>query len=60
MENEIQKQIKDLENLISFYNNLGETNNHIENYKKQLFTQLDDLKNPKEDTTDEKQNQNQV
>lgn len=60
MENEIQKQIKDLENLISFYNNLGETNNHIENYKKQLLTQLDDLKNPKEDTTDEKQNQSQV
>lgn len=60
MENEIQRQIKDLEKLISFYDNLGETNNHIENYKKQLVTQLDDLKNPKEDISDEKQNQGQV
>lgn len=60
MENEIQKQIMELEKLISFYNNLGETNNHIENYKKQLSVQLDDLKNPKEVISDEKQNQGQI
>ena len=46
--------------LILFYENLGETNNHIENYKKELFIQLDELKNPKVETTDEKQNQTEV
>jgi|688.fasta_scaffold19029_22 hypothetical protein len=60
MDNVIERQIKDLENLISFYEKLGETNNHIENYVKELHSQLDDLKNPKTDNTDEKQNQSQV
>ena len=38
MDNTIEKQIKEIENLISFYNKLEDSNNHIENYKKQLFT----------------------
>ena len=54
------KTINELEKLILFYENLGETNNHIENYKKELFIQLDELKNPKVETTDEKQNQTEV
>lgn len=60
MENTLQRQINELEKLISFYNNLSETNNHIENYKKELLVELENLKNPKEDNTDEKQNQSQV
>ena len=60
MENQIERQINELEKLISFYDNLGETNNHIENYKKELLVQLDELKNPKDDVTNEKQNQTEV
>ena len=43
MDNVIERQIKDLENLISFYEKLGETNNHIENYVKELHSQLDEI-----------------
>lgn len=60
MDNITERQINDLQNLIKFYSNLGETNKHIENYVKELHIQLDELKNPKEDNTDEKQNQGQV
>ena len=60
MRHQDEQQINELEKLILFYENLGETNNHIENYKKQLFIQLDELKNPKVETTDEKQNQTEV
>ena len=60
MENQVDRQINELEKLILFYENLGETNNHIENYKKQLFIQLDELKNPKVETTDEEQNKTEV
>lgn len=60
MDNITERQINDLQNLIKFYSNLGETNKHIENYVKELHIQLDELKNPKEDISDEKQNQGQV
>lgn len=60
MENQVERQINELEKLILFYENLGETNNHIENYKKQLFIQLDELKNPKVETTNEEQNKTEV
>jgi hypothetical protein len=60
MDNTIEKQIKEIENLISFYNKLEDSNNHIENYKKQLLVQLDDLKNPKESPYYEKQDKSQV
>ena len=49
-----ERQINEIEKLILFYENLGETNKHIENYKKELFIQLDELKNPKEEVSDEK------
>ena len=48
-----ERQINELEKLILFYEKLGETNKHIENYKKELFIQLDELKNPKEEISDE-------
>lgn len=48
-----ERQINEIEKLILFYENLGETNKHIENYKKELFIQLDELKNPKEEVSDE-------
>jgi hypothetical protein len=60
MENQVERQINELEKLILFYENLGETNKHIENYKKELFIQLDELKNPKVETTDEEQNKTEV
>jgi hypothetical protein len=60
MENQVDRQINELEKLILFYDNLGETNKHIENYKKELLVQLDELKNPKEEITDEKQNQTEI
>ncbi|MFN9961040.1 MAG: hypothetical protein ACK55I_48795 [bacterium] len=60
MDKTIERQIKDIENLINFYERLGETNNLIENYKKQLLVQLDDLKNPKESSYYEKQDKSQV
>jgi hypothetical protein len=54
-----EREINELEKLILFYENLGETNNHIENYKKEYadywkdilgVTSLDfDLKEEKED-----------
>lgn len=47
-----ERQINELEKLILFYENLGETNKHIENYKKELLIQLDELKNPKEEVPD--------
>ena len=60
MDKTIERQIKDIENLINFYERLDETNNLIENYKKQLLVQLDDLKNPKESPYYEKQDKSQV
>lgn len=60
MDNIIEKQITELEKLISFYDKLEDTNSHIENYKKQLLVQLDDLKNPKESPYYEKQDKSQV
>lgn len=47
-----EREINELEKLILFYENLGETNKHIENYKKELLIQLDELKNPKEEVPD--------
>jgi hypothetical protein len=47
-----ERQINELEKLILFYENLGETNKHIENYKKELLIQLEELKNPKEEVPD--------
>ena len=55
-----ERQINELEKLILFYENLGETNNHIENYKRELFIQLDELKNPKAEVSDEEQNKTEV
>ena len=60
MENQVERQINELEKLILFYENLGETNNHIENYKRELFIQLDELKNPKVEVSDEEQNKTEV
>jgi predicted metal-dependent peptidase len=60
MDTVTERQISDLENLIKFYKNLGETNKHIESYVKELHTQLDELRNPKIDQSNEEQNQGQV
>lgn len=60
MDTTTEKQIRELEKLISFYDKLDETNNQLENYKKQLLVQLDDLKNPKESPYYEKQDKSQV
>lgn len=47
MEEQNERLIKDIKNLISFYEKLGETNPKIEQYVSQLHIELDNLENPK-------------
>jgi hypothetical protein len=60
MDNVTERQINDIQKLIKFYSDLGETNKHIENYVKELHVQLEELKNPKETISDEGQDKSQV